>query len=481
MSMPDPSLWREMLHYLRRHHGEMCRGWFESELEPLRLEGGVFEVRTQNAIQQNYLSRRCAEPFNEAAQATSGALVVVRFVNGPPTPPTVPGANAAPHRQPPHHSPSTAPARSAAPLVPNGSAAARSHPNPLADPMGGDDDDQIVLSPDYRFENFVTGPGNNLAHAASLGVADKPGEAINPLFIHGGVGLGKTHLLQAICQRLLEHRPDARICYLSCDSFMTRFLDAIQSGHMNEFRHRYRHVDLLLVDDIHFLTNRERTQEEFFHTFNTLYQFKKQIVLSSDSPPDEIPQLEERLVSRFKWGLVARIDRPCYETRVAIIRKKAALRGVEIPDDAVCHIAAKLESNIRELEGAITKVQSFAMLRGVEIDLSLTRQAMGEEETATTRPQLSIQNIIDVVTRYYGVKLSDLQSKRRHRSITMPRQVCMYLARKRTRYSLEEIGGYFGGRDHTTVMHAIKTTEQRASIEPDFAGQIEQIDRELTG
>jgi chromosomal replication initiator protein len=470
MSTPDPALWRAMLEYLRRTHPEICRHWFE-ELEPLRLDACVLEVRAATPIQQNYLARRCGEFFNEAAQQTTGALVTVHFVD------SVTAVESNGRSAPLAMQRETGAFESDDGGVATVAVPRRSSGNPL--PNFDGDDDQIVLSPDYSFENFVTGPGNRLAQAAAVAVSHKPGAEYNPLFIHGGVGLGKTHLLQAICQKILETQPDARICYMSCDSFMNRFLESVQNGQMSSFRHRYRHVDMLIIDDIHFLTNRERTQEEFFHTFNTLYQARKQIVLSSDSPPQEIPQLEERLVSRFTWGLVTRIDKPCYETRVAILRKKSHLRGTRIPDDAICHIAAKIDSNIRELEGAITKVQSLAMLRGVEIDLALTQQALGDDQPAT-QPQLTIQNIIDAVSNFYGVKLAELQSKRRHRSITVPRQVCMYLARKRTRYSLEEIGGYFGGRDHTTVLHAIKTTEDRMSIEAEFASHVGHIDRLLT-
>ncbi|MBI1369393.1 MAG: chromosomal replication initiator protein DnaA [Planctomycetes bacterium] len=473
MSMPDPAMWRQMLSHLRRHHAEICRQWFE-ELEPLELDGGVLQIRVNTPVQQAYLSRRCNDAFTEAAQAATGALVTVSFVDQEAMAEAAAALSHAAHgvveADPPVRRPQI-------------HISGRLTPPPSRPTLVHFDhgDDQIVLSPDYVFDNFVTGPGNHLAYAAAVAVAENPGRAYNPLFVHGGVGLGKTHLLQAICQKLLQNKPDARICYLSCDTFVNQFLEAVQNGQMSQFRTRYRHVDLLLIDDIHFLTNRERTQEEFFHTFNTLYQSNKQIVLSSDSPPNEIPQLEERLVSRFNWGLVARIDPPCYETRVAILKTKAKIRGIQLPDDAACYIAERIDSNIRELEGAVTKVQSLAMLRGIEPDLSLTREALGDDPAgAAGGPKLTIQNIIDTVTNYYGVKLLDLQSKRRHRSITVPRQVCMYLARKRTRYSLEEIGGYFGGRDHTTVMHAIRTTEDRMTIEPDFNRQIDQLDRKLT-
>ncbi len=509
MVMPDPAIWRDMLAYLRRQHAENCRRWFE-ELEPLSLDGGVLEVRVQNQIQRNYLTKRCTEYFNEAAQSVTGALVAVQFIDASDPPrqaavaapaassASVASAVASRSAAPPAPAPITSSATAIAeppditpPPAPAASPASLRRAMPPFKPVSIEPvplghhapefDDQIVLSPDYTFDNFVNGPENRLAYAAAIAVAEQPGKAYNPLFIHGGVGLGKTHLLQGICQTLLDHNPTARICYLSCDSFMNQFMDSVQSGQMNEFRHRYRHVDLLVIDDIHFLTNRERTQEEFFHTFNTLYQASKQIVLSSDSPPSEIPQLEERLVSRFNWGLVARIDKPCYETRVAIVKKKAALRGLEIPDDVACLIAGRIDTNIRELEGAITKVQSMSMLRGAPINLEMAQGALGDDPAATIAgPQLTIQNIIDAVTNFYGVKLADLQSKRRHRSITVPRQVCMYLARKRTRYSLEEIGGYFGGRDHTTVLHAIRTTDDRMTLEPEFNSHIEQIDKQLT-
>jgi chromosomal replication initiator protein len=279
---------------------------------------------------------------------------------------------------------------------------------------------------------------------------------------------------------VLERRPDARILYLSCDSFVNQFINSVETGEMNQFRHRYRHVDVLVIDDIHFLAGHPRTQEEFFHTFNTLYQQHKQIIPSADCPPSEIPELEERLVSRFNWGLVARIEKPCYETRVAILQKKARLRGLTIPEDVLCYIAAKVENNTRELEGGITKIQGMAMLHDGRIDLEIAKSALGESATAEQK-RITIQQIQDVVTKYYNVKMSDLQSKKRHKSIAFPRQVCMFLARRHTRYSLEEIGGYFGGRDHTTVLHAVRTVDGDCKEDREIATQISHIDGQLTG
>ncbi len=477
MSIPDPAVWRDMLHYLRRHHTEMCRHWFE-ELEPLRLDGGILEIRVANDLQRNYLAKKCTDPFTEAAQATTGALVAVNFTTETTPQSEIDNTDTQPDSSTEKRTPdiniTENPFSEIAQKPPGHKSTAKNSVTRYD--MG---DDEIVLSPDYSFDNFVTGPNNQLAYAASMGVSEKPGKSFNPLFIHGGVGLGKTHLLQAICQTILSKNADATICYLSCDTFMNHFIEAVQNGKMNEFRHRYRHVDVLLIDDIHFLANRDRTQEEFFHTFNTLYQSNKQIILSSDAPPNEIPQLEDRLISRFNWGLVTRIEKPCYETRVAIVTKKAQIRGFDLPEPVACYIANKLDTNIRELEGAVTKVQSLSMLRQTPVCLETAREALGDEDPSSSSPQLTIQNIIDAVTKFYDVKLADLQSKRRHRSITVPRQVCMYLARHRTRYSLEEIGGYFGGRDHTTVMHAVKTTEDRMASEEDFAKQIEILDKQL--
>ncbi|MAX25430.1 MAG: chromosomal replication initiator protein DnaA [Phycisphaeraceae bacterium] len=474
MTKLDSALWRDMIDHLRKRHAPICRQWFD-DLEPVGLEGGLLTIHTDNAIQKNYLQRQCREQFNEAAQAATGALVAVQFV----TPDAMPSQMTVREAAAPTASASTI-QTSATPSQPT---PAPSRTIESASPHSNAHavfEDEQVLSPDYSFENFVTGPGNDLAYAAATAVANQLGNAYNPLFIHGGVGLGKTHLLQAICQKVLYDNPGARICYLSCETFVNQFLDCVQKGQMSTFRDRYRHVDLLVIDDIQFLTNRDRSQEEFFHTFNALYQNSKQIVLSSDRAPSEIPQLEERLVSRFGWGLVTSVAKPDYETRLAIVRAKAQVRGLEISDDVICYIATRIDSNAREMEGAITTIQGHAALQNKQIDLALARKALGEQEPVAGKTQITLQVIIDAVTRYYNVRLGDLQSKRRHKSITEPRQICMWLARKHTRFSLEEIGGYFGGRDHTTVMHSIRTVEQRMSIEAVFAQQVNAVEQMFT-
>ena len=335
------------------------------------------------------------------------------------------------------------------------------------------------LNSHYVFDTFVVGANSEFAHAASLAVAKSPARTYNPLFIHGGVGLGKTHLLHAICQSLLKAQPNLRLCYISCNSFMDLFHEAVKAGRMTDFRNRFRTADVLVIDDIHFLSKHEQTQEEFFHTFNALYQAGKQIILSSDAAPNEIPDLEERLTSRFAAGMVARIERPCFETRVAIVKAKASMHGLDLPDDVPPYIAAKVDTNIRELEGALTRIRGLAMANNQPITLEIAKQAIdGDLETRGGNAP-SLQSIIESVTRFYDVKLVDLLSKRRHKSIAMPRQVCMYLARKHTRFSLEEIGGYFGGRDHTTVMHAVRTIEQKAGLDQKLQAEVDRIEQDL--
>jgi chromosomal replication initiator protein len=478
MSTLDPALWRDIMGYLRRRHSSICRQWFE-QLEPVQFEGGLLQIATDNTVQQRYLQSQCREQFAEAAQNVTGRLVAVEFVNGQTL--NQPANDADPSAGGNGHADATGPAATATSAKPSGPTVHTSAAQSQADSAGDAvlEDEQMVLSPDYCFENFITGPNNQLAYAASVAVANQPGTAYNPLFIHGGVGLGKTHLLQAICQQILNKNPHTQILYVSCDAFMNQFIACVQSGKMNEFRHRYRHVDMLVIDDIHFLANRERSQEEFFHTFNEMYQQNRQIVLSSDAPPDEIPHLEQRLVSRFQWGLVANVTAPHYETRVAILRNKARLRNMAMPDDVVGYLATRVDTNARELEGALTTLQAHSNLKNRDIDLDLTYEAFGESAPSPRRPQVTLEHIIQVVTEHYNVRLSDLQSKRRNKSVAEPRQVCMWLARQRTRFSLEEIGGHFGGRDHTTVMHSIKTVNDRKQTEPDFAEQIQHLEQSV--
>ena len=334
-----------------------------------------------------------------------------------------------------------------------------------------------ALNAKYTFENFVVGPSNRLAHAASLAVAEAPGVAYNPLFMHGPVGLGKTHLLQAICHAVHRAYPNLRVAFLSAETFVNEFIGALQKAALDRFRNRYRTADVLVLDDVQFLTRAEQTQQEFFHTFNTLYDAQKQLVVSSDHAPGELEGLQERLISRFKWGLVVRIDPPTLETRTAILRAKAKIRGVQLPDDVVDYIATRVATNIRELEGAAVKVIAYAGLTGRPIDAQLAAEAL--QESLAHQSPIRIEDIQRAVMRRFGVRLADLQSKRRTKSIVLPRQVCMYLARKLTSHSLEEIGGYFGGRDHTTVLYAIEKIRQQRESDPETDRAIKDVESDL--
>jgi chromosomal replication initiator protein len=286
--------------------------------------------------------------------------------------------------------------------------------------------------------------------------------------------VGKTHLLQALCFSILERDPSARILYLSCETFVNHFISALENGDLDEFRNKYRNVDVLVVDDIHILANKERTQEEFFHTFNTLYQAGKQLVLSSDSPPKDIPTLQERLVSRFKWGMVTEVEPPCYETRMAIVKRKSRDQGRELPDAVAQLIAEQIDQNVRELEGAVTRLLGFSSLTGKPLTLELAREALGDM-LQVNHGTPTMDDIISAVTGKYGVKLSELQSKRRTKSITHPRQVAMFLARRITRHSLEEVGGFFGGRDHSTVIYAVARVAKAIREDPEVRAQVEEL------
>lgn len=320
------------------------------------------------------------------------------------------------------------------------------------------------LNPNYTFDNFVVGPSNRFAHAAAIAVSQSPAKAYNPLFIYGGVGLGKTHLMHAIGHFILESQEKLRVLYISSEEFTNQFIDSIQNNTTLRFRNKYRNMDVLLIDDIHFLSGKEQTQEEFFHTFNSLYEAHKQVILSSDRPPKEIANLEERLVSRFEWGLVTDLQAPDTETRIAILRKKASLTNIELPEDLSFFLATRIKTNIRKLEGALIKVASYASLHKTEPTVSLAEEVL--QDILSEEKVVSIELIQKKVAEHYDLRSSDMISKKRPQTIAFPRQVAMFLARELTNHSLEEIGEAFGGRDHTTVMHAHKTIE--AMMDKDF-------------
>jgi chromosomal replication initiator protein len=323
------------------------------------------------------------------------------------------------------------------------------------------------LNPRYTFDTFIVGPSNQFAHAASRAVAEAPSRSYNPLFIYGGVGLGKTHLMHAIGQYVLQHDRNLKLTYISSERFMNEMINAVRYDRVIDFRERYRTVDILLVDDIQFLAGKEGTQTEFFHTFNALYDSQKQIVLSSDCPPHEIPALEERLRSRFEWGLIADIQSPDLETKTAILKKKAETEAVPLPDDVAIYIAGRIKSNIRELEGSLIRLIAYASLTGQEISLALAQEVLknilDHEEKAVT-----IEMIQKFVADYYNLKLAELKSRNNSKSVAMPRQIAMYLCKSLTHASLPEIGRSFGGKHHSTVIHSIRKVEDLRRKDQDF-------------
>ncbi len=409
------------------------RRWFE-KLTVTHLSGGSLEIGCPDEATVQFLRDNCKNSFTQAAQRITGHLVTVDFN-----------------------------------IVARDESGRRSDRSMLG----------LKLHPDYTFDNFVVGPSNRLGHASCVAVSHSLGDTYNPLFLYGSSGLGKTHLLHAVCCEVRQKLEKAVIQFLSCEDFINRFIRAIETGNLAGFQSQFRTVDALVIDDVQFFREREQSQEEFFHTFNALYNNGKQIILSADSPPGKIPSLEERLISRFNWGLVTRIDPPSYETRVAIVQKKAHVRGISISDEIAEYIARKVHANIRELEGALTTLYAVSTTTGKPITLELAQIALeGQIESAAR--YISITDIIEVVTGHFDVRLADLQSKRRSQSITMPRQICMYLARNLTKHSLEEIGGHLGGRDHTTVMHACSKISQAEQSDPQMHALLAELTKQIT-
>ncbi|MFC1781052.1 chromosomal replication initiator protein DnaA [Planctomycetota bacterium] len=410
-----------------------ARKWFD-DLTVVHLDGGSLAIGCPDETAVRYLYENCKDSFTRAAGHITGHLIAVNFNVGT---------------------------------------------NGKYNFEAQSESSGLRLHPDYTFENFVVGPSNRLAHASCVAVSQSPGNTYNPLFVYGCSGLGKTHLLHALCFEARRKFPKTVIRFLSCEEFVNKFIRAIEEGNLVGFQSQFRTVDTLVIDDVQFLREREHSQEEFFHTFNALYNNGKQIILSADNPPASISSLEARLTSRFNWGLVARIDPPSYETRVAIVQKKAHLRGLDISDEIAEYIARKVQANIRELEGALTTIYAVATTIDKEIDLELAQTALEGQIKAAIR-HISISDIIEAVTNHFDVRLADLQSKRRSQSITEPRQICMYLARNLTKHSLEEIGGHLGGRDHTTVMHACNKIGQAKEADPEISALLDDLSKKIT-
>ena len=395
--------------------------------------GTTVTVRVPNLLFRDWLTKHYAVVIDEAIAEVSRQGTAISFVTSAGD--AIPGPG-------PHNAPGI-------------EGAARLGPSPAG------------LNPRYTFATFVVGPSNQFANAASRAVAEAPSRSYNPLFIYGGVGLGKTHLMHAIGQYVLLHMPNVRLTYISSERFMNEMINAVRYDRVLDFRERYRSMDVLLVDDIQFLAGKEGTQTEFFHTFNSLYDAQKQIVISSDCPPHEISALEERLRSRFEWGLIADIQLPDLETKVAILKKKAEAEAVPLPDNVAIFIAGKIKSNIRELEGSLIRLIAYASLTGREISLSLAQDVLKNllyhDEYAVT-----IEIVQKFVSNFYQLRLADLKARNNSKSVTAPRQIAMYLCKNLTNASLPQIGRSFGGKHHSTVIHSIRIVEARRKRDGDF-------------
>jgi chromosomal replication initiator protein len=341
--------------------------------------------------------------------------------------------------------------------------------------------DEMVgtLNPKYTFDTFVIGNSNRFAHAASLAVAESPAKSYNPLFVYGGVGLGKTHLMHAIGHYILQNNPKSKVVYVSSEKFTNELINSIKDDKNVEFRNKYRNVDVLLIDDIQFIAGKDATQQEFFHTFNALHDANKQIILSSDRPPKEIPTLEDRLRSRFEWGLIADIQPPDFETRIAILKKKADIEGLNISNDVMAYIATKIKSNIRELEGALIRINAYSSLTNKDITVDLAAEALKDIISNKPEKKINIDLIMDVVANYYGLRIEDFKSQRRTRNVAFPRQIAMYLCRKLTDTSLPKIGEEFGGRDHTTVIHAYEKISEGLKSDESLQEAINEITKKI--
>lgn len=354
----------------------------------------------------------------------------------------------------------------------------------MADPSAkgkGQKNGLSFLNPRYTFDTFVVGANNNLAHAASLAVAESPAEIYNPLFIYGGVGLGKTHLMHSIAHYILEQNPNSKVMYVTSEKFTNELIESIRNVNTTptEFREKYRNIDVLLIDDIQFIIGKESTQEEFFHTFNTLHESKKQIIISSDKPPKDILTLEERLRSRFEWGLTVDIQSPDYETRMAILKKKEELDGLQIDNEVMKYIATNVKSNIRELEGALTKIVALSRLKKQEVNVTLAEEALKDLISPDNKKQLTPELIIEVISEHFNITTNEIYSVNKSRNIAYPRQIAMYLCRRLTDYSLSDIGKIMGNRDHTTILHGIDKVEKNIKMDPSLQNTIDVLTKKI--
>lgn len=451
--------WEQMLTKLEVPLSKLtCDTWLKS-IVPLSITPTILELGTPKGFMKEWIDSRYIPCLEDAARQVTNLQLSVVITNldtdsEPIAEPILetPTVAREPYPQAPTYEPSAEPGLQTSleelnlPPQPTKNSA-KAAANPFID-------DTFSLNPKYVFETFVTGNSNRFAHAAALAVAESPALVYNPFFMYGGVGLGKTHLMHAIGHRILKNHPRLRVLYISSEKFTNELINSIRDGNPESFRQKYRNIDVLLVDDIQFLSKKEHTQEEFFHTFNTLHEANKQIIISSDRPPREIQTLEDRLRSRFEWGLITDIQAPDLETRIAILRKKALLENLNVPNDVMVYIASRIDNNIRELEGALIRVMAYASLTNQVVTNELATEALKDVFATGKTKQITLELIQEIVASYFKIKVEELLAKKRTRNLAFPRQIAMYLCRELTDTSLPRIGEMFGGRDHTTVIHA---------------------------
>ncbi len=482
------AMWAKALSVL---YNELSGPSFDAWLRPsspVAFSDGTLLVQVPHEFARDWLETRHSALLSEIITSLSGQSVTVKFIaktttetsadrfspSEDATGPLQYSGQAQPHVAPQAQPPLQTPAQAQAYPRQSGHVPASSVGRPV-DPKEPDDFKPAVLNPKYTFDSFVVGSSNRMAHAAALAVSEGPGRTYNPLFLYGGVGLGKTHLMQAIGHQLLAFNPQARVVYVPCEQFTNELILSIRFETTDAFREKYRNVDILMIDDIQFLAGKERTQEEFFHTFNTLYEAGKQIVISSDRPPREIATLESRLRSRFEWGLSADISAPELETRMAILNKKAAAENLVLPQDVCLLIAQQVQSNIRELEGALIRVTAYASLNHRDLSVDVAAEAIRDMMPSSRPKQISVDMIQRAVADYYHIQPSEMRAKTRVRMVSLPRQVAMFLCRELTELSLPKIGEEFGGRDHTTVIHACEKIQQERQADPTLDANVKEI------
>ncbi|MDD4599747.1 Chromosomal replication initiator protein DnaA [bioreactor metagenome] len=444
------ALWEQIMNHLEQELSSLTYNTWLKPMVPLCITKTTFEIGTSKKFIKEWVESRYFSIIQNTVQNITKqplTLIITNMEEDETIPPID-----IPQEQPAGNQPN----ETSQQLFTNIPAPIRPvyKPEPSSQNNFSSDEPLAILNPKYIFETFVIGNANRFAHAASLAVAEAPAQVYNPFFIYGGVGLGKTHLMHAIGHRILKTHPHLRVVYISSEKFTNELINSIRDGNPESFRQKYRNVDVLLVDDIQFLSKKEHTQEEFFHTFNTLHEANKQIIISSDRPPRDIQTLEDRLRSRFEWGLITDIQPPDLETRIAILRKKAMIENLNVPNDVMVFIASRIDNNIRELEGALIRVMAYASLTKQSIDIDLATEALKDIFPNGRPKEITMELIQEVVSSYFKIRIDDLLAKKRTRNVTYPRQIAMYLCREMTETSLPRIGEMFGGRDHTTVIHA---------------------------